>query len=240
VKKNKQGSKPKNTAPKSLSGRSISLEEFASLASVAPIGVYILENKRFCYVNPKSEEITGYSRDEMLAANSLSFVHPDDRERVHSSAVKALKGNVCPYEYCIITRSGEPRYILEIVTPYIFNGMKAAIGYFMDITERQTAERLLRESEEFNASLLANTPFPILVINRDKAISFVNPALEALTGYTAEELIGLSLPYPWWHQNAHQEMPDIFAELDGRDKITIQHICQSTAVQDSANCRKHY
>ncbi len=68
----------------------------------------------------------------------------------------------------------------------------------VDVTDRKRMESALRESEEFNSSLLYNSPYPVIVANRDATLWYVNPALEKLTGFTAVELIGKKPPYPWW------------------------------------------
>lgn len=67
-----------------------------------------------------------------------------------------------------------------------------------DITQRKRAEAALHESEEFNYSLLLQSPNPILVTNRDLSIRYVNPALEKLTGFASADLAGKTPPYPWW------------------------------------------
>ena len=59
-------------------------------------------------------------------------------------------------------------------------------------------EMALVESEEFSKSLLDNTPNPILVINPDTSIRFVNPSFERLTGFSCQEIIGQKHPYSWW------------------------------------------
>ncbi|MFC1892260.1 PAS domain S-box protein, partial [Thermodesulfobacteriota bacterium] len=70
--------------------------------------------------------------------------------------------------------------------------------YARDITEQKQAEDALRESEEFNSSLLEHSPNPILVVDRETSIKYVNPAFERLTGYTFQEVIGETAPFPWW------------------------------------------
>lgn len=64
--------------------------------------------------------------------------------------------------------------------------------------ECKRAEQALRGSEEFNSSLLNNSPMPIVVVNPDSSIRYVNPALENLTGFTSAELTGRKFPFPWW------------------------------------------
>ncbi|GAF88243.1 unnamed protein product, partial [marine sediment metagenome] len=64
--------------------------------------------------------------------------------------------------------------------------------------ETRESERVLRESEEFSSSLLNNSPNPMLVINPDTSVRYVNPTLERLTGFSSAEIIGRKAPYPWW------------------------------------------
>ena len=62
----------------------------------------------------------------------------------------------------------------------------------------------IHHSKEFSLSLLNNSPFPIIVINPDSSIIYINPALEELTGFSYEELIGIKAPYPWWTKDRMQ------------------------------------
>jgi PAS domain S-box-containing protein len=75
-----------------------------------------------------------------------------------------------------------------------------------EFAEHQRAEEELRESEAFRSGLLANSSTPIDVINPDSSIRYVNPALERLTGFSAEELIGQKAPFPYWPKERHQEI----------------------------------
>jgi PAS domain S-box-containing protein len=67
------------------------------------------------------------------------------------------------------------------------------------VNTRQThAEEELRESEEFNSSLLENLPDVVIIANPDTSIRYANPALEQLTGFTSDEVVDKKTPYPWW------------------------------------------
>ena len=70
------------------------------------------------------------------------------------------------------------------------------------IVEHKQAEEALRDSLEFSSQLLDNAPNPILVVNEDTSIRYVNTALERLTGFSSLELIGRKGPYPWWVEKA--------------------------------------
>jgi len=63
-------------------------------------------------------------------------------------------------------------------------------------------EEALLQSEEFSSNLLSNAANPVLVVNPDTSIRYVNPSLEKLTGFQSAELIGTRPPYPWWRTEA--------------------------------------
>lgn len=69
------------------------------------------------------------------------------------------------------------------------------------LEERQRAEEKPQESKEFEFSALTYSPNPIMVINPDTSIQYVNKALEKLTGFFSSELIGKRSPYPWWTED---------------------------------------
>ncbi len=80
-------------------------------------------------------------------------------------------------------------------------------------TECKHAEEALKESEEFSSGLLQKSPNPVIVINPDTSIRYVNPAMENLTGYTAAEIIGKKPPYPWWRMETPEALKKGIREL---------------------------
>ena len=52
--------------------------------------------------------------------------------------------------------------------------------------------------EQLSISYLNEIPNPIVIINPDTSIRYINPAFENLTGYQSQEIVGKKLPYPWW------------------------------------------
>ncbi len=91
-------------------------------------------------------------------------------------------------------------------------------------SERRRAEQTLLASEEFNSRLLANSPNPVLVINADAAIEYVNPALERLTGFTSAELLGTGEPYPWWTEETTHKTRRGIKDGMGHNGMTFEDI----------------
>ncbi len=112
-----------------------------TLCNSSPVGIYIVQDGKFQYVNPQFQRYTGYSEDELLGTDSLSLVLSEDRNMVRENAVKMLKGlRSSPYEYRVVIKSGETRWVMETVYPVHYQGRQAALGHYMDITERKEAE----------------------------------------------------------------------------------------------------
>jgi len=95
-----------------------------------------------------------------------------------------------------------------------------------NITEHKRMEKALREHEEFSSSLLSNSPNPILVINPDTSIRYVNPALEALTGFSSAELIGKKPPYPWWTEETSLKTSEDIKEAMRRGTKQFEELFQ--------------
>ncbi len=132
-----------------ISDRKQAEDFFKGLFTNSPIGVYIVQDRKFKVVNPQFLKITGYDEEELLEKDSFTLVVPEDRAAVRENAIKMLKGErSTPYEYRAITRSGEIRWIMETVTSIQYQGKRAALGNFMDITERKNAEKAIIQLNE--------------------------------------------------------------------------------------------
>ena len=106
---------------------------FQKLADTSPIGIFILYKNTYCYVNRRFAEMSGYNKEELIGIDSSSFVHPDDRDEVRESITRLLKsetGELQPYEYRFVSRSGDQRQVMETVVPIDYQGLKATLGNF--------------------------------------------------------------------------------------------------------------
>ena len=141
-----------------ISDRVRAEERFRVTADHSPIGMYIAQGRVIKYVNPRFEQLTGYSAAELLGADPLSLVIPEDRELVRLNAVAMLRGERSnEYEYRITNKAGHVRWIMESVVSIEYHGERAALGNYIDITDRKLAEheqaRVMKELARSNEEL---------------------------------------------------------------------------------------
>jgi PAS domain S-box-containing protein len=188
-----------------------SLEEseakFRSLAETAPAAIFIHQGKKFLYANPASLSMSGFTRREFLAMDFWAVVHPEDRRMITERGRAHLRGDktFTRYEFRIVTKSREVRWVDMTVALIEFEGKPAVIGNVFDITDRKRAEeererlnhqlqhalRSFRESEA-KFRTLAETTTAAIFIHRGGKLLYANPAGEAIAGYTNEEFLSMN------------------------------------------------
>ncbi len=119
-----------------------------------PIGLFIVQDGRFQFVNENFRGIAGGEPGELIGTNSMDLVYPDDRAMVRENAIKMLKKERTePYKYRIVLPNGEIRWMLEGVASVQYRGRRAVLGHSMDITELERAQEKLEEAYEQERAL---------------------------------------------------------------------------------------
>jgi PAS domain S-box-containing protein len=167
---------------------------FEILANKSPVGLYIVQDGKFCYTNPAFQSTTGYKEDELLGKNALELVTPEDREKVRENAIKTLKKELTlPYQVRVTHKNGSMRWVMESVVSIQYRERRATLGYFVDITERKRMEEALRDSEEKLRKMFESVTDGILVIDLNGSITDVNQRAVEMHGFSSkDELRGKS------------------------------------------------
>ncbi|MEN6389482.1 MAG: PAS domain S-box protein [Syntrophomonas sp.] len=179
-------------------------ERYREQIKFAPALIYELDLQimRFSFVNDLACEVSGYSRDELLAMNPFDIIDDQCKIAFQTRYSQLLNGEVAPNaEYKIKCKDGRVIDVfLNIISEKDKNGkpLKSMVSG-QDITERKKAEKALRESEEKYRGLFEKMTemFPLLEPIFDengRVIDFryikINKATEALTGMKREEMEG--------------------------------------------------
>jgi PAS domain S-box-containing protein len=111
-----------------------------------------------------------------------------------------------------------------VVKPLAERELYAAIEM---VLSKYEVEKTLQESERFSSSLCHYAPNPIIVINPDTSVRYVNPALERLTGYSSSDLIGVKAPYPWWTEETLRKTKRDLKMAMSKDALKLEEIFQT-------------
>ncbi|MBI2308357.1 MAG: PAS domain S-box protein [Rhodocyclales bacterium] len=86
------------------------------------------------------------------------------------------------------------------------------VGTVLDVTEREAADRALRESRAELEQILENSPLPIFVIDAEHRVVVWNPACERTFGVTAAEILGTHRQWAPFYPTERPVMADIVLE----------------------------
>lgn len=142
------------------------------------------------YVNP-AVEMFGYQPEEVLGRSVKDFLPADyvDAMTERLQHLRRAGGELPPMRHRLRHADGTWRWVeashADRLGDPVIRGIVVTIR---DITERRRAEQALRESEARFRRLAENAPDIIFrVIPGRPGFDYLSPAVEQLTGYTAEE-----------------------------------------------------
>jgi PAS domain S-box-containing protein len=170
-----------------------------TLASIGD-GV-ITTDTRGCvtFLNPVAQELTGWKSDEAAGIplqDVFKIFNEETRRPVENPAERALRDGVVvglANHTVLITRDGVERPIDDSAAP-IRNARGDVAGVvlvFRDVTDRRTAEKALRESEErFRLMVEGVRDYAIFMLDPQGGVVTWNAGAERIKGYRAEEIVG--------------------------------------------------
>jgi len=162
---------------------------FQCLVEQSLVGIFMLQDDVFTYVNPKFAQIFGYRQDQLTESRTLlDLVARDDQIRVITQFLRPLREESWSLHFYFRGRRSDSEAIdLEVNgTRTELNGKPAIIGSLLDITERKRAEQEL--SKLWQA--VEQSPVSVVITDLMGRIEYVNPRFAAVTGYSEAELVG--------------------------------------------------
>jgi PAS domain S-box-containing protein len=162
---------------------------FRTMAEKMPAMTAIFQGMGHAYANPAAVELMGYSLEELRHLSFLDYVHPDSRSLVLERSQARGQGDPekSRYEARLVTKSGTDVWVDSAFALIEYEGKPAALGIAVDITQRKQAEEALRASEHRFRMMAEKMP-TMFAIFQGTGHAYVNPACEAIMGYSLEEL----------------------------------------------------
>lgn len=170
-------------------------KKFRNLAQTTSTAIMVYQDDKWVFANPAAEEISGYSAEEMKEMKFWDFVAPEFKEKIKKRGKKRERDieAVSGYEFKIITKQGEERWVYLEGTSTEYKGEPAGLISVMDVTDRKKAERALKESEKKYKSLFYETPIGTLRYNKNGMITECNDKFVEIIGSSRDKLVGLNM-----------------------------------------------
>lgn len=137
-------------------------------------------------VNPASENLTGWTVEEMVGMTDAQLIHPDDMDDVRRLRQHLLETGtpVDGLERRIVCKDGSVRWLQWNVTPIVAESAVYIVGRDVTAWKRLVAR---------TSGLLESMPDAVVVADAEGRIELVNDETERLFGYPRGVLIGGSI-----------------------------------------------
>ncbi|MBI5945878.1 MAG: PAS domain S-box protein [Chloroflexi bacterium] len=151
----------------------------------------------FRYVSPSHKTVLGYLPEDLLGRELLGYIHPEDLERALAARKELTSGKLPELvKFRFRHAAGHYLWLETTINPLLDERGQRGGAIFggRDITKREQAERLLKESEERYRGLYENATIGMYRTTVDGRILMANPALVRMLGYESfEELASRDL-----------------------------------------------
>lgn len=144
------------------------------------------------YTNDNIDKSVGFSKAEIVGKHFTEFIHPHDIAKA-VDIFERSRNNDPTEKFCLRLRHKDGRFLYfdfkghAIFKDGIFMG---SIGVGQDITAKVIKEEAFGQSEEIYKVVVDNARDVIYTISPEGIVTSVNDFMKAVTGFTAEEVIG--------------------------------------------------
>ncbi len=162
------------------------------------VGIYIIQDNIFKYVNKRFGDILGYDPKEIINKKEFSvFVHPEDKDLVIQNVKKRIDNKVqsIEYEFRGITKKGNVKWVKVLGNLIDYNKRPAISGTIIDITESKNNAEQLKISEERLRVTLEATEIGVWDWDISSNKWFATPTFYTMQGFSPQE--GYTNPKVW-------------------------------------------
>jgi len=172
-------------------------KRYRTLVENANEVIIVVQDGMLKFANPRTAELTGYSKEELISMPFTKLIHPDEQKIVVERHLRRLKGekftNVYPFK--VIRKNGNIMWAEANATLIAWGGKPATLNFLNDITERKQAEEALQKYRV----MIQSAQDAIFFKDLDSRYIVANPKTLEAFGLPHEQVIG---------KNDYELMPD--------------------------------
>jgi len=128
-------------------------EKYRLLVENANDAIFVAQNGVLKFPNTRTEELTGYSAEELNKIPFVNHIHPDDKEMIMERHKRRLEGEnlVSSYSYRAINKTGEELWHHLNTVSITWEGRPATLNFVRDITEAKRLQAQLQQATKMEA-----------------------------------------------------------------------------------------
>jgi PAS domain S-box-containing protein len=195
--------------------------EVSEPPDVAALGdryLYVLENLRamtidvaadgrVAYASPSVTTVLGYDPEELVGAEGIGMIHPDDLEALAATA-RQLRESCGPFRGTYRARHKQGHWVwleASAVRNQPPRGPAVTVLFARDVGEVKRASDALLESEDRFRSLTEHASDIISEVDSDGRVHYVSPSFKAVLGREPDEILGKTFGDAEIADNLHPE-----------------------------------
>jgi PAS domain S-box-containing protein len=176
--------------------------------------LFVAQDGRIVFHNPRSIELSGYSAEEFQSKPFFNFVHEDDREMVKDHHTRRLNGEKLPdlYAFRIIHKNGSILWTEINAVLIQWNEKPAVLCFMTDITKRREAEEALQNERTSLKTIIDSIPVMIDRYDDIGNILYLNKEFEKKIGWKTEELCNINLMEEVYPDPSLRQLANVYME----------------------------
>jgi len=163
----------------------------AKLLDSAPVSITVHDLEgNFLYVNQRTLDLHGYTRDEFLSQNLHDLDVPESEALIQARIERLMQTGEGDFDVQHFRKDGTriPLHINTLLTEW--QGRKVLLSIGTDMTERLAAQEEIRRSEEKYRRIVDTAQEGIWAMDEHFNTTYVNRRLAEILGYSPEEMMG--------------------------------------------------
>jgi PAS domain S-box-containing protein len=166
-------------------------EKFRGIVEYANVGIAIVQDARFQFVNPHYADMLGYTAQEMLHTEFMGYCAPEERERIVDLHSRRMRGESAPaqYETVIMHKDGSRVYVDVGVGSIQYAGQPATFVFLRDITKQREAQEALQTAYESLERRVEERTRELAAINAVSAVVSRSLDLQGVAGDALDKIL---------------------------------------------------
>ncbi len=150
------------------------------------------------YVSPSVKRVLDYHEEEIKQSSLFSLMCNDCRGKIPAMIHPGMffDKKFITLSFQLVRKDGKEIWVEGVLTPseQINIDNQQLIWHIRDVNEQKLSVDAIQKSEKKYRTIFQNMALGILQVDAEEKITFVNPAMEKITGYSIDEMMGHKTP----------------------------------------------